>query len=198
MKQGLKVSLIVTGVLFLVLALSVIFTYNSLVKGENSIESEYANIESRMTERQATITQLVSVVTGLAAQEQAIIDAITSSREAYFQAKNSGDLDGMIDADAEYVSNLSTLLGVIVEDYPAIASASAFEDLMVTISGIESALYVARRDYNEAVADYNESVKLFPKVLIANMFNFPESKEYWKLAEGADEIPEIDFGDYAD
>lgn len=81
MKQGLKGTLIITGVLFLVLALSVIFTYNSLVKGENSIEREYANIESRMTERQATITQLVSVVTGLAAQEQAIIDAITSSRE---------------------------------------------------------------------------------------------------------------------
>ena len=65
--------------------------------------------------------------------------------------------------------------------------------LIDEISSIESSLAVARRDYNEAVQDYNASVRRFPRVLYAGMFGFDKSVEYWKMNDGADEVPVIEF-----
>ncbi len=195
MKYGIRIALILAIVLIVSLAFATVISYNGLVRDEIAVDREYAKIDNRLTERQATITQLLSVVEGLAAYEASIIDAITSARAAYAAAQASGDLEGMIEADALYVESLTSLL-VVVENYPDIASDAAFLNLMVTISGIESALFVARNDYNNAVADYNESVRMFPRVIIANMFDFAPSIEYWQLADGAGEIPAIDFGTY--
>jgi LemA protein len=197
MKNRLRVIWIVLAVLVFAVFINVIGGYNSLVRSDVAIEEAYANVANRLNERQATIAQLLPVVAGLADHEQAILDSINAARAAYAAANATGNIDGMIQADAMTVESLTNLL-VVVENYPTIAADAAFLDLMVTISGIESALYVARRDFNEAVASYNASVRLFPKVLIARMFQFDSSVEYWKLSDGAEEIPVIDFGAYDD
>lgn len=197
MKNRLRVIWIVLAVLVFALFMSIVGGYNSLVRSDVAIDEAYANVANRLNERQATIAQLLPVVAGLADQEQDIIDAITDARTQYATASAAGDIEGMIEADALTVNSLTSLL-VVVENYPDIVSDAAFLDLMVTISGIESALYVARRDYNEAVGDYNASVRLFPKVLIARMFSFATEVDYWRLSEGADDIPAIDFGAYDD
>ena len=196
MNRSVRVILISVGAFVLLLGLTFAFTYNSLVKKEVTIDEAYADVISRLNERQATVQQLLGVVSGMAAQEQAIINAITQARSDYNDAATENDLEGMITADNAYVSSITDLL-VVVENYPDIASSQGFLDLMVTISGIESGLYVARKDYNDAVGEYNKSIRLFPTVIIASMFPFEDSYEYWRLNEGAADIPEINFGTYA-
>ena len=65
--------------------------------------------------------------------------------------------------------------------------------LMGDIELLEGMLAVARRDYNDSVLAYNTSVLKFPRVLYASMFGFARSYEYWKMNDGADEIPVVDF-----
>jgi LemA protein len=84
---------------------------------------------------------------------------------------------------------------VAVEDNPLITATSGYNSLIDEISSTESALSVARRDYNLAVADYNAGVRKFPAVLYAGIFGFEREAVYWKMNEGADEVPVIDFGD---
>ena len=196
MNRSVRMILIGVGAFVLLLGLTFAFTYNSLVKKEVAIDEAYADVISRLNERQATVQQLLGVVSGMAAQEQAIINAITQARSDYNDAATENDLDGMITADNAYVSSITDLL-VVVENYPDIASSQGFLDLMVTISGIESALLATRSDYIDAVGDYNKSIRLFPTVIIASMFPFEDSYEYWRLNEGAADIPEINFGTYA-
>ena len=58
---------------------------------------------------------------------------------------------------------------------------------------MESSLAVARRDFNLATQDYNSSIRKFPKVLYASLFGFEKDQPYWKMNEGADEVPVVSF-----
>lgn len=196
MSRVMKMVLIVVSIIILSFGIGIITSYNSLVRKEFEIERTYAVIVNRLNERQATITQLLGTVEGLAAHEQAIIDSITDARSAYSQANQANDMEGMISADSAYVSGFGSLL-VVIENYPQIATSDAFKDLMVTIVSIEGGLFVARKDYNDAIADYNMNLRLFPKSIVARMFSFTSTDAYWRLAPGAGDIPAIDFGVYA-
>ncbi|HPG42829.1 MAG TPA: LemA family protein [Acholeplasmataceae bacterium] len=118
-------------------------------------------------------------------------NAITAARTAYASAQS---MDDLIAADAAEALAFSDLL-VVVEDNPNITATGGYYALIDEISSMESALSVARRDYNEAVQDYNAAVRRFPRVLYASLFGFEKEVEYWKMNDGADEVPVIDFND---
>lgn len=80
---------------------------------------------------------------------------------------------------------------VTVESNPQITATSAYNTYMYEVSGMENALFVARRDFNEAVLSYNTTAKKFPRVLFIGMFGFERELEYWKTADGSEEIPMI-------
>ena len=65
---------------------------------------------------------------------------------------------------------------------------------MDELAGTENRLAVARKDYNEEVADYNRSVKRFPGAIVAKLFGF-EEKEYFEAQDGAEEVPQVNFED---
>lgn len=181
---------------FVVIALSfgigLIVGYNNLVDLDEDINSKYAQIEVRLQERHDKIGQIVAAVQGLQEHAEAIYDAITSARAAYASAITGTDIQAIIDADAQEAIALTNLLAV-VEDNPLITAGTGYYQLIDEISSMESALAVARRDYNNAVQDYNASVRKFPRVLYAGIFGFEKDLPYWKMNDGADEVPEIVF-----
>jgi len=181
---------------FVVIAISfgigLIVGYNNLVDLDEDINSKYAQIEVRLQERHDKIGQIVAAVQGLQEHAEAIYDAITSARAAYASAITGTDIQAIIDADAQEAIALTNLLAV-VEDNPLITAGTGYYQLIDEISSMESALAVARRDYNNAVQDYNASVRKFPRVLYAGIFGFEKDLPYWKMNDGADEVPEIVF-----
>lgn len=85
----------------------------------------------------------------------------------------------MIAADALEALAMTQLL-VVIEDNPLITAGAGYQALIDSISSFESALFVARRDYNDAVADYNIMVRKFPKVLYASLFGLIHLKNIGK------------------
>jgi LemA protein len=63
---------------------------------------------------------------------------------------------------------------------------------MDELAGTENRISVARKDYNEAVNQYNVKVKRFPTVIIARLFGFTE-KQYFEASSNAQEVPKVDF-----
>jgi len=57
--------------------------------------------------------------------------------------------------------------------------------------GTENRIAVARKDYNEAVQDYNTTRARFPTVIAAKLYGFKE-EPYFKADEGAKAVPRID------
>ena len=182
---------IILGI-FVLLVISFITGYNSLVDAEEDIEWNKSQVINRLNERQDKINQLLPTVIGLQDHAEEIYNKITEARSSYNNARTNNDIEGMIEADAQEALAINQLL-VIVEDNPNIHATEAFINLMDNISGIESALSQARRDYNDSVSHYNRSVRKFPKMLYASLYGFEKQKPYWRMNDGADEIPEIKF-----
>ena len=189
MLKGKSIVLIVLGVLVFILGLSLVIGYNSLVNLDENISAKYGQIEINLQNRHDKIGQIVQSVQGLQDHELAVYQAIVDARAAYASATTQ---DELIAADALESVSLSNLL-VVMENYPSIAAAGSYYMLIDEISSTESSLAVARRDYNTAVQSYNASVRRFPRVLYASFFGFDKSVEYWKMNDGADEVPVIEF-----
>lgn len=179
----------VTGLFLLIIGISLITGYNGLVDMDENIDAKYAQVENRLQERYDKIGQVLGAVNGLQQHAETIYNAITAARAAYSAAASMEDL---IEADAAQAVAFTQVL-LVVEDNPNITATVGYVALIDEISSIESALSVARRDYNEAVQAYNSAVRRFPRVLYASLFGFERNQAYWKLGDGADEVPVIVF-----
>ncbi len=182
------------SLLILITGITLMVGYNRLVDLDESINGKMAQVDNRLQERKDKIDQLVDVVEGYTTVEQSIYTMITNARASYAAAKVAGDADGMAEADALEIQAINALLA-IVEDNPEIKSSQVYISLMIEISSMESALSTARLRYNESVETYNRSARQFPRILFVQMFNFDTSKTYWKINDGAGEVPDINFGD---
>lgn len=173
-----------------ILAITIIPSYNGLVNKEEDVDQAYAQIENQLQRRLDLIPNLVNTVQGYASQEQEVIQSISDARANLAGAQTPGD---QATADDELTTALNNLL-VVVENYPDLKSNETFQQLMDELAGTENRIAVARKDYNDAVSTFNRSVKRFPGSVIAGVFGFDE-KEYFKASEGAEEAPTVDFGE---
>ncbi|MCM3571040.1 LemA family protein [Neobacillus mesonae] len=188
MKKGLLGIIIVVAVI-VVLGLSLKSSYNNFVNLEENVNQAHAQIENQLQRRMDLIPNLVSTVKGYASHEKEVITSISDARARMAGAKTPEE---QATANAELSSALSRLL-VVVENYPNLKADQQFTQLMDELSGTENRIAVARKDYNDQVAEYNRKIKNFPGVLIARMTGFTE-KEYFKADPKAQEAPKVDFG----
>lgn len=182
---------IIFGVLLVLLIVGVgggISTYNSIITAEEKISSSYADIDTQLQRRADLIPNLINTVKGYMKHEQEIIDSITESRERLLSADNMQD---RAQASDELSAALSQF-NVVVENYPDLKSNTNFIQLQDELAGTENRIATARRDYNQAVKDYNTKIKRFPGVIIARMIGC-EKAEYFEAAAGSTEVPSVNF-----
>jgi LemA protein len=163
-------------------------SYNSFTSQQEAIKGSWSEVENQLQRRNDLIPNLVSTVKGFAAQEKAILDRISASREKLAGARTPGET---IDAANEQSSALARLL-VVVENYPQLKSNENFMRLMDELSGTENRIAVARGRYNEKVQAYNALRRRFPSNVTAKIFGFDEWK-YFEAPASAREVPTVDF-----
>lgn len=162
--------------------------YNSLVTKSQSLDAQWAQVETQYQRRYDLIPNLVNSVKGIMAQEQAVFSQIAEARTKYAGAKTT---DEKAVASSGMDSAIARLL-VIMENYPQLRSVETVTQLMDELSGTENRISIERRRYNTVVQEYNTSIKKVPTNLIASMFDFNE-REYSKSVSGADQAPKVDF-----
>ena len=96
-------------------------------------------------------------------------------------------------AQAQVTGALGRLMAT-VEAYPTLASQARFADLMVQLEGTENRINVARTRYNEAVQEYNTTIRTFPDAIGAKVFYGAEPMApYQATAPNADRAPTVKF-----
>lgn len=187
MKKGTRVLLIIIAIV-IVIGISIFGSYNSLVELDQSVNSQWANVESKLQRRYDLIPNLVESVKGAMSQEQEVFTKIADARA---RLAGAGTIDEKVQASSELEGALSRLL-VVVENYPELKSNQNVTSLMDELSGTENRISTERDRYNVVVGNYNTAIKKAPKNIIAGMFGFKE-KPYFKAAEGADIAPQVKF-----
>ena len=187
MKKSLSVIIIIVAIIGLVAGI-LVGSYNKMVSNRETVDTAYSNLDVSLQRRADLIPNLVNTVKGYTDHESKAIEQVTEARTKYL---NSSSTDEKIEANNEISKALSNLL-VVVENYPDLKASTNFTQLSDELSGTENRIAVARRDYNEAVKDYNLKIKKFPTGIIANMFGY-EAKEYFQASEESQEVPNVQF-----
>ena len=182
--KALWISLGVVVLLGLFLALS----YNGLVKSNEGVDAQWAQVESQYQRRLDLIPNLVNSVKGIMTQEKTVFQAIDDARTKYGSAATPDDKAA---AATGVESALSRLL-VVMENYPQLRSVETVQSLMAELSGTENRIAVERMRYNDLVRDYNVKVKTFPNSLLASMFGF-HPRTMFEAAAGADVAPTVNL-----
>jgi LemA protein len=191
--------LVVIGVLILILIGIAPGSYNHLVKLSQGVDSQWAQVQNVYQRRADLIPNLVSTVSGAANFEKSTLTEITQARASVGQVKidpnaaptDPAKLAAFDQAQGQLSSALSRLM-VVVERYPNLTATENFRDLQAQLEGTENRISVERRDFNQAVQNYDTAIKSFPAVLYAGAFGF-QYKPYFSAMPGAETPPKVQF-----
>lgn len=187
MKKSLIVVLIIL-VIVLIPVMMAVGSYNSLAQLDETVTSQWAQVENQLKRRADLIPNLVNTVKGFAAQEQDVLIGVTEARS---RLETAATPEQAAQANAELTGALSRL-NVVVERYPELKSNENFIRLQDELAGTENRITVARRDYNESARVFNSKIRRFPTNIFAGMLGF-ERREYFEIAEQDKEVPEVNF-----
>ena len=173
-------------------------TYNSFVRLDEKVIANWAQVENQYKRRLDLIPNLVETVKGYAAQEQETLAQVVALRSAAQTAAKAPDLltnKTSMDNYGKAQSALSQGLGrlmVVVERYPDLKANEGFLALQSQLEGTENRIAVERRNYIEAVREYNTRIRMFPSAMIAALFGF-EKKQTFDMPKDAENAPQISF-----
>lgn len=190
MNKGLIIALSVIAVIFIIGG-SLIGSYNQLQRLDETVNSNWAQVENQLQRRSDLIPNLVNTVKGYASHEKSIFTDIAEARAKLSGAVQNKDVKGVNQANAQFNGALSRLLA-IAENYPNLKANENFIALQDEIAGTENRLAVARKDYNDSVKIINATIRTFPMSIIASVSGI-KSREYFQVEESKKEAPQVKF-----
>lgn len=198
MKRGTIILLSVLGAV----ALGILWTIsisNSLVQKDEGVKQAWSQVENVYQRRMDLIPNLVNTVKGYAKHEQETLEkviqarnqAVAPSQVAAGAPTDPKKLEQFQRSQEALGSALSRLL-VVVERYPDLKANQNFRDLQAQLEGTENRISVERKRFNEAVQDYNTTIRMFPASVVAGMRGF-QARPYFEAQQGAATAPKVQF-----
>lgn len=192
--SGGAIAGIVIGGIFLLLVLAVVIFfwsgYNKLVVKRNAVEEGFATMDVYLQKRYDLIPNLVNTVKGFAKHESETLEKVIQARNMAMQCK-PGSAE---QANAENVltGSLKSLFA-LTENYPTLQANTNFMDLQNQLKLIEQDIASSRKYYNAVVKEYNNTIQVFPTVLLASMFKF-EKKSMFEVDDKENrKNPKVEF-----
>jgi LemA protein len=198
--KSIKKSWIVIAVIVLLIIImytSIKGTFNKMVTMDESVSSQWAQVENVYQRRADLIPNLVATVKGYADFEQKTLTDVIEARSKATSVTidpmnlNEASLQQFQAAQDGLSSALSRLM-VVVERYPDLKANLSFLDLQTQLERTENRITVERMNFNTKAQEYNAYIRSFPKNIYASLFGF-EKKAYFKAQEGAEKAPEVKF-----
>jgi LemA protein len=154
-------------------------------------------VENQYQRRADLIPNLVETVKGYANFEQQTLTAVVEARAKATQVRvdptnlTPEKIAEYNQAQGAVSSALGRLLAVS-ENYPDLKANQNFMDLQKQLEGTENRISVERKNFNDAVQDYNAYIRRFPTNLLVGIFGF-SAKGYFESQEGAQNAPQVKF-----
>jgi LemA protein len=172
---------------------------NSVPTAEEKVNAAWGDLQADYQRRADLVPNLVATVQSYASQEKSVLTQVTEARaKATSVQLNANDLSdpAKVQAFQAAQNQLSGSLGrllVTVEAYPNLKSSENFLTLQSQLEGTENRIEIARRDYNEAVRQYNTTIRTFPDAVGAKIFYGAKPKVPFEASTAAQSAPTVTF-----
>ena len=200
MKKGCLISIIVVAFLALIalfIGLWVSKVYNGMVTMQETVTSQWGNVQTSYQRRSDLIPNFVNTVKGAANFEQTTLTQVIEARAKATSITidptkmTAENMQQFQQAQGQLSSSLSKLM-VVVEQYPELKATQNFRDLQIELEGTENRISVERKKFNDVALTYNTFIRKFPQNFLAGMFSF-QIKPYFEADKGAEKAPEVKF-----
>src|SRR5215468_5268975 len=174
---------------------------NTIPTLDEQAKAAWSQVLNQYQRRADLVPNLVETVRAYAAHEKDTLTAVTEARAKVAQMQVPADILTNPEAFKAFQQNQSLLtqtlsrLLAVSERYPDLKANQNFLSLQSQLEGTENRIAVARRDYIEAVRQYNTELRTIPGRWIAAIF-YPDAtvKENFTAESGAMSVPKVDFG----
>jgi len=200
MKKGCLISIIVVAFLALIalfIGLWVSKVYNGMVTMQETVTSQWGNVQTSYQRRSDLIPNFVNTVKGAANFEQTTLTQVIEARAKATSITidptkmTAENMQQFLQAQGQLSSSLSKLM-VVVEQYPELKATQNFRDLQIELEGTENRISVERKKFNDVALTYNTFIRKFPQNFLAGIFSF-QIKPYFEADKGAEKAPEVKF-----
>jgi LemA protein len=174
-----------------VLIVTLIFMFNTLVRWRNQVRNAWAHIDVQLKRRHDLIPNLVETVKGYMKFERETLEAVTNARNLAQKAIGGG-VGAQAKAEGDLTGALSRLLAV-VENYPDLKANKSFLALQEELTSTENKISFSRQFYNDSVLNYNNQIQMFPSNVVAGMFAFKQGEFFQVEAAAEREAPKVSF-----
>ena len=173
---------------------------NTIPTLEEGAKTKFGDLQAQYQRRADLIPNLVATVKGYAAQEKSVLIGVTQARASATQIHVDPSATQNPQQMAQYASAQNSLGGalsrllVASENYPQLQSDQNFLALQSQLEGTENRITVARRDYNDAVRQYNLSLHTFPSIFWAKtMYAAEKPMTLFQATDAAQNAPSVNF-----
>jgi LemA protein len=189
--------------LLLVLAVPVLLAgcgVNTIPTKDEQVKAAWGDVQNQYQRRSDLIPNLVSTVQGYAQQERTVLTDVVKARASATQVKVDASTITDPEAFKKYQAAQDQLSGVlgrllaITENYPDLKSNQNFLALQSQLEGTENRIAISRRDYNEAVRQYNTELRTFPGVIwAATLYRSQKPAQPFTATAEAQTAPKVSF-----
>ena len=173
---------------------------NTIPTLQERAKAAWSEVLNQYQRRADLIPNLVETVKGYAAQESKVLIEVTEAGAKATQVQIPPDIltnpeafQKFQQAQGELTGALSRLLA-ITENYPDLKSNQNFLALQSQLEGTENRIAIARRDYIQAVKDYNTEIRTIPgRWWRALLYPDAEPMQNFTVAEDVSKPPEVKF-----
>ncbi len=164
-----------------IIVLAIIFwffsTWNRLVRLEKDVDRAWSNVDTVLQQRFDMIPNMVNIVKGYASHEKEIFGELTEARKTFAAASGSGDVSGVMAADALLGQAMPKLLA-LSEAYPDLKANTNFVQLQEDYKEIEDQVTDIRQLYNSSATNFNTAIEIIPDSIVAGFKGCKERTLY--------------------
>lgn len=189
---------IVLIILFVLLGFFVYSGINTIPRLDEKVKAAWMQVENQYQRRMDLIPNLVNVVKGYANFEKSTLTDVINARANASKISVSPEMlndPGAVqkfEAAQNALSSTLSRLMVVVERYPDLKANQEFLALQSQLEGTENRIAIARKDYIDAVYQYNMTIRTFPGRIWA-WFYGAQLKTSFTATAGAEKAPVVNF-----
>lgn len=145
--------------------------FNTLIARKNEVKNAFATIDAMLKKRFDLIPNIVATIKESTKFETSTLEKVIAMRQQVGTGTLTPQQLGKIDQEA---TGAIRSFMVQVEAYPDLKSSNNFAQLQAALQEVEDQLAAARRSYNAAVTNLNNSIEMFPTNIVAGMMSLKQ------------------------